>query len=253
MKKSNFGKGSRKRRMAAQKAARTRKRNAALGKKQKKVKSPRISTIGKYSRNIAAFVKDHLIEKIIADLKHLLISNEGDLQSSVYYHLREFLKGNKELRLSSELTIRPKRTTSDIFIDITISKIILTHKLMQPIVAIELKEHPGLEERDAKKDIKKLQMLRKRKIIKYGFLIYVCRSPYDENELQEEANSWVSYNFKSRIIPIIINIYDHLTGTETIKFDKRWEQTKRYELSKATAKKAARTRKRNIRKKRRRR
>jgi len=79
-------------------------------------------------------------------------------------------------------------------------------------------------------------------------LIYLCRSKYYEAELQDEVDSIVRSKFQNHVFPIIINIFDHISGTEKIMFDKRWDQSKRYEYDKATAKKAARTRKRRRRK-----
>jgi len=236
MAKSDFGKGSKKRKLAAEKAARTRKRNAELKNKQKTTK-PSIKTAkGKFHHKVASFIEKNLVTKIINDCKHNLISSEADLQSSIYFHLRVYFHDYENIRISSELSIRTKKKAKDIRVDIVISKIIHTFAQMEPLVAIELKEHQEVGP-DLLEDIKKLQKLREKKIIKYGYMIYLCRSQYSQKQLQNEADGFVKTKYKERVIPIIINIYNYMNGVERTTFDRRWEQTKRYELSKATAKK----------------
>ena len=230
-------------RRRAREAAKTRKRNAELRNKQKTIK-PLVKTAkGKFHHKIASFIEKNLVTKIIDDCKHNLISSEADLQSSIYFHLRDCFHDYENIRISSELSIRTKKKARDIRIDIAISKIIHTFAQMEPLVAIELKEHQEVGP-DLLDDIKKLQQLREKKIIKYGYMIYLCRSQYSQKQLQNEANGFVKSKYKERVMPIIINIYNYMNGVERTTFDRRWEQTKRYELSKATAKKAVRTRKR---------
>jgi len=240
--KLDFGKGSKKRRLAAIKAARTRKKNAV--RKKKNPKQRRKITKGELATKISRFVETKLVPRIIEDLRNNLISSEADLQASVAYHLREICKSFTDARISSQLPIRIRKNVSDIFVDLVVSKIVPQFAIIEPVVAIELKEHQEIVDSDARKDISKLQKLRTLKIIKYGYLIYLCRSQYKETELQDEVERIVKTKYAGRIKPIVINIYDHITGTERTLFDKRWEQTKRYELSKATAKKAVKTRKR---------
>lgn len=243
MRKNDFGKGSKKRHDAAIKAARTKKENT------KKQKSPNINKKnirkGKIHPKIANYIENRLKDLIINDLKNNLISNEADLQFSVIFHLKEFLRGFDDVKVSAELPIRIKSTDSDTFADVVISKIVYSFSEISPLIAIELKEQSELNEDALKKDIKKLEKLRKHRAIKYGYQIFVCRSKHPEKELQDLANGFVEKAYSDRIIPIIINIYDHISGTEKITFDRRWIQTKRYYHDIATAHVAVKSRKRN--------
>ena len=98
-------------------------------------------------------------------------------------------------------------------------------------------------------DIEKLQKLKQNKVINYGYQIFICRSQYPEKVLQDEAYGCVKSKYISSITPIVINIYDHISGTEKITFDKRWDQSRRYYHDIATEHVAARTRKRRNKKK----
>ena len=93
-KNANSGRGSKKRFLAAKKAARTRKRNATLRrrKKQKHAKRKRKATIA----SLVQFVQGELKEGIVGDLKSFRISSEADLRSSVTFHLRKELPNPKD-------------------------------------------------------------------------------------------------------------------------------------------------------------
>jgi len=241
MAKDDFGKGSQKRHLAAIKAAETKRKKAILQEKEQRERKTSKTTKSKIHHNIASFIENELIAKLIVDLKNHLISSESDLQSSIYYHLRNYLSDYNNIRISAELPIKPKED-SKVFVDLVVSKIIHSFTQLVPLIAIELKEHKEVGT-DLYEDIDKLQMLRENNIIKYGFMIYLCRSMKDQQHWQEKADNYVKSKLKSRIKPIIINIYDNITGTEKIEFDRRWQQTKTYDDSNATAKKAAKTRK----------
>ena len=241
MARDDFGKGSQKRHLAAIKAAETKRKKAILQEKEKReLKTSKIIK-SKIHHNIASFIENELTAKLIVDLKSHLISSESDLQSSIYYHLRNYLSDYKNIRISAELPMKPKKD-SKVFVDLVVSKVIHNFAQLVPLIAIELKEHKEVGA-DLYKDIDKLQMLRENKIIKYGFMVYLCRSNTEQRYWQEKADNYVKSELKSRIKPIIINIYDNITGTEKIEFDRRWQQTKSYDDSNATAKKAVKTRK----------
>jgi len=245
--KNDFGKGSKKRSDAAFKAARTRKRNAQQ-KNRKKSKAKRGKkkkvTKGGFLRKISYYIEKKLKEQIIDDLKNHLIANEAEFKFSVLYHLKHFLDRYANIRISSELPVRIKKRDRDIFIDVVISKVVHSFSEISPFMAIELKEHPELIESDIRYDIEKLQKLKKNKVIKYGYQIYICRSKYSEKELQDDAYGYVKRNYLKSVTPIVINIYDHITGREREIFDTRWDQSKRYYHHISTPHKAVATRKR---------
>ena len=245
--KNDFGKGSKKRSDAAKKAARTRKRNAQRKNRTKskdKVGKKKRVSLGHVSRNISAYIEKKLKDLIIDDMKDHLISNEAELQFSVLHHLKQFLNHYEKIRISSELPIRINSSDSDMRVDVVVSKVVHGFSEIAPLVAIELKESSELNDSELRKDIEKLLKLKKNRVIRFGYQIYICRSKYSEKELQDSANRYVKSEFVNSIIPIVINIYDHITGTEKIVFDKRWDQSRRYYHDIATAHVAVKTRKR---------
>ena len=66
---------------------------------------------------IASFIHNDLPNHIEKDQKNLYITSEGDLQSAVYYHIRNFLKkSNKIARrwfVQNKLTTESKSLVSD--------------------------------------------------------------------------------------------------------------------------------------------
>jgi len=235
----------------AKKAARTRKRNAQrknLTKSKDKVGKKKRVSLGHIAREISAYIEKKLKDQIINDMKDHLISNEAELQFSVLYHLKQFLNHYEKIRISSELPIRIKSSDSDMRVDVVVSKVVHSFSEIAPLVAIELKENREFKEDEMRKDIEKLQKLKKNKVIRFGYQIFICRSRNSEPELQDAANRYVKSEFTDSIIPIVININDHITGTEKIVFDTRWNQSKRYYHDIATAHKAVKTRIRRQRK-----
>jgi hypothetical protein len=248
----NSGRGSKKRILAAKKAARTRKRNAGLRrrKKQKHAKRKRKATIA----SLVRFVQGELKEGIVVDLKSFRISSEADLRSSVTFHLRKELPNPKDdkWRLSTGLRVQKQLVGNKPFDEVDVVLQYLanpTFKEYTPEIMIELKETKSLKMVDLKNDIRKLEGFRKRKICRYDFLIYLCREVTDEQELTEMALRVVRQAYLGRVIPIIINAYSGMTHSEGVLFDKRWEQSKHFEHSKSTARTAARTRIKNRKKK----
>ena len=251
-KNANSGRGSKKRILAAKKAARTRKRNAGLRrrKKQKHAKRKRKATIA----SLVRFVQGELKEGIVVDLKSFRISSEADLRSSVTFHLRKELPNPKDSkwRLSTGLRVQKQLVGKKPFDEVDVVLQYLanpTFKEYTPEIMIELKETKSLEMKNVKDDIRKLEGFWKRKICRYGFLIYLCREVTDEQELTEMALRVVRQAYLGRVIPIIINAYSSMTHSEGVLFDKRWEQSKHFEHSKSTARTAARTRIKNRKKK----
>ena len=251
-KNANFGKGSKKRSLAAKKAARTRKRNkknvniVKRRKKQNHAKRKRKAT----TASLVRFVQVELKEGIIGDLKSFRISSEADLRSSVTFHLRKELPNPKDSkwRLSTGLRVQKQLVGKKPFDEVDVVLQYLanpTFKEYTPEIMIELKETKSLEMKNVKDDIRKLEGFRKRKICRYGFLIYLCREVTDEQELTEMASRVVRQAYLGRVIPIIINANSRMTHSEGVLFDKRWEQSKHFEHSKSTARTAARTRKKN--------
>jgi len=257
--KEGNGKGSLKRHLAAVKAAKSKTNTSGNKKKEKrnrstfsgkektrnknglKVLKKKKITSGKITPIVSSFIENSLKDLIINDLKNHTISNEADLQFSVVYHLKQLLDVYENIRISSQLPIRIKRKDSDIFVDVVISTVVHSFSEISPFIAIELKEHNEFSVNDMRNDVRKLEKLYQNKVIKYGFQIYICRSKYQEKILQDESYGCVKM---SAITPIVINIYDHISGREREIFDKRWNQSKRFYQDIATEHMAAKEKKR---------
>ena len=244
----DFGKGSKKRSMAAKKAAHTRKQNAIVKrrKNQKHAKRKRKAT----TASLVQFIQGRLKERIVGDLKSFRISSEADLRSSVTWHLRKELPNPKDdkWKLATGLRVQKQLVGNKPFDEVDVALQYLaneTFKEYTPEIMVELKETKSLNPRLLKSDIRKLEGFWKRKICQYGIVIYLCREAAGEQELDEMASGMVRQKFLGHVIPIIINAYSGMTHSEGILFDKRWEQSKHFVHAISTARKAARTRKRN--------
>ena len=118
-----------------------------------------------------------LCDMLLEDQKNLYITSEGDLQSLVYFHLRNFLEESNKIarRWFVQNKLFTKRSEKEsIYPDIVVSRMRENGKL-RPYIAIELKETRNFKFAVVKKDISKLSKLVNRKnSFKYGVLIYAC-------------------------------------------------------------------------------
>ena len=198
-KNTNFGRGSRKRIAAAKKAARTRKRNAAAKAKSKKKPASTRRASRKTGRElqeeIVDFVKRKLKKSIIEDVKDYKnlnsMSSEGDLRSSVTYHIRNFLdKKKNDSRLHTAFWLYPSKIAIKRLaklsggkggnkheVDVAVSQLSFEQgKAPSRVIGIELKEHGKRNDDYVPSDVKKLSILVEDGILKYGFLIYLYKN-----------------------------------------------------------------------------
>ena len=200
-------------------------------------------------KKITRFIQGELKEKIIEDLKDFRISSEAELRTQITHHLINFLPNPRDskYRLSTGLRVRKqkigKRAPDEV--DIVIQYLAKSNfRKFTPDIMIELKEIGSFSTETLKSDIRKLEEFKKKKICKYGYAIYFCRSGTPEKELQKRASRLVKLQYDDRIIPIIINAYEYLTTDRTL-FDTRWDQSKSFAPGQATATIAAGIRIRN--------
>ena len=172
---------------------------------------------------IASFIHNDLKNALEKDQKNLYITSEGDLQSAVYYHIRNFLK--KSNKIARRWFVQNKLTTKSrslIYPDIVISRLRERGKL-KPYFAIELKITKRFERGVLRKDIKKLEKLVSRKNrFKQGFVIYVCRDEKLVGDQWQEMDTrgmyidpstgddigWiVTPKYRAKITPILINAF----------------------------------------------
>ena len=202
-------------------------------------------------------IREYILTKLKKQLQddqiNLYISSEGDLQSAVYFHLRNFLEpSNKIARrwfVQNKLTTISK-TQSKSYPDIVISRLREKGQL-RPFVAIELKETRGFKIDVLRKDVKKLEKLISRKNrFKYGFVIYVCLDeilvglPSDEyanmwddmvergvyTDPKTRRGTWlIDDNFTGRVFPILINAFARKWySKEILDFKSRDKKLRKY-------------------------
>ena len=239
-----------KRSAAAKKAARTRKRNAKAKKKHKTPKKAKGTKREQgVQEKIVDFIKNNLKKEIQKDLEQYMISSEADLRSSVTYHIRNFIHAKRidGWRLHTGLWIYPDAKTkkelrkSRVEIDVAVSRVVESFKGPSRVIGIELKEH-GSVGPDKIRDLKKLTVLKKHKMIKYGFMIYLYRGETAERKENEAMLTVIPEKYLERIFPIAINAYETVEPRLQNKFDMMWEKTRDLRPEKMTARKAARSR-----------
>ena len=238
-----------KRSAAARKAARTRKRNAKA-KAEKKHKTPKKAKGTKndsiVQEKIVGFIKNNLKKDIQNDLQHYKISSEADLRSSVTYHIRNFIRAKRidGWRLHTGLWTYPDAKgrkelgKTRVEIDVVVSRVVEGFKGLSRVIGIELKEHGSIGP-DKIRDLKKLTVLKKHRMIKYGFMIYLYRGEAAEREENETMLTVIPAKFLERIFPIAINAYETVEPRLQNKFDRMWEKTRDLRPEKMTARKAA--------------
>ena len=194
------------------------------------------------STEIQNFIKNKLVKRLKTDQKNLKILSEGDLQSSVYYHLRrEIKKKNYEnWYVLNKLYMGEKEDEKKVP-DIAIVYLKYDGETVYPKILIELKETIGPlstnSKKGYKKDIEKLKKLMENKKIKKAyFLLAVLPDPRKEGTSKtpfmyrtKEIEQTISENkFSSRIEPIIINSqYDRKNKVDN-SFRKKHQLLRKY-------------------------
>ena len=157
---------------------------------------------------IKKYIENKLLTTIKEELQKHVLTNERDIEASIYHHLRLYLKkkGSK-LRLATNFTIKKFKVghgqTSFRQPDIVILK---QKQNPRPLIAIEIKQkltRNNLLREIIKKDIKKLERIRKAKIIETGYIIFVTnnKSSYAK-ELKKRSKKLIK---DKKIKVLIIN------------------------------------------------
>ena len=188
------------------------------------------------------FIKKDLIKKIRSDAKASKtiipkITNERDLESAIYYHLRKKLKGSKDLKISTNYTfsgVKKRHETTFVQPDIIISqwiddfhpKFIESPELTdpkskgypKPLIAFELKsEQPGnsifrekmqyqilFKKTAMQKDFRKLNDALRKGYIENGYFFYLYHDMYiSEKNIKKIIEE--SIKNKQRFDVIVIN------------------------------------------------
>ncbi len=182
------------------------------------------------SNEIQNFIEKKLVKRLKEDQENLKILSEGDLQSCVYYHLRQEIKKKnyENWHVLNKLYMGEKEDEKKVP-DIAIVYLKYGGETVYPKILIELKETIGPlslnSKKGYKKDIEKLKKLMENKKIKQAyFLLAVLPDPRKEGTSKtpsmystKEIEQTISENkLPSRIKSIIINSqYDRKNRVDT--------------------------------------
>jgi len=189
--------------------------------KRKKPNRPK-----KFRRDVHKFIKYKLKSKIERDLRNYRIITEADLQSCVYLHLRRYLRNDKRWKIFNQPHISKQwgtRKTINFFPDLVLA-------VTKPRISIELKAKTVVRKSRIVNDARKLYRMRKQKVIRTGFVIYVYRSKDGdfEKDIQREVDDWIKkYHY---VYCMMINAYEHIPKNRWNKWTKQWEKSKHYRI-----------------------
>jgi len=176
-----------------------------------------------YTRNknrIKNFIEKKLETKLEKDQADLKIITEGDLQSLVYYHLKNFFdeKNIKKFYIFNKITLGDKIP------DIIISYMEPKGKPYVDFI-IELKENYYFTKKDVNHDLKKLKKLAK---IGRPWQTYFIYSVFDWNpKNQKKLDVLIKQNtgIKDKsVIAIVVNMYNKLPSSiDTSKIEEQFD------------------------------
>ena len=207
---------------------------------------------------IANYIEKHLLKKIKDEIQDHYLTNERDIESAIYFHLRNRIKGDETLRLGTNFTIsklkvpgskraaKGKRSFRQP--DIVVLR---TAGRPKPLIAIEIKRKLGRNNVVdlLKKDVKKLELFKKKKIIEKGYVLFVTNNYVQTAaEIEDVAKSWIKVN---GVKVLVTNPIDGLSEQEEEKYFQNLEKYEEYNYKKEkkhkrvrskAAKKASKTR-----------
>ena len=153
---------------------------------------------------IANYIEKHLLKKIKVEVQDHYLTNERDIESAIYYHLRDKIEGDDTLRLGTNFTIsklkvpgssraaKGKRSFRQP--DIVVLR---TAGRPKPLIAIEIKRKLGSNNTVNLliKDVEKLELFKKKKIIEKGYILFVTNN-YAKTaaEIEGKVNESVKVN-----------------------------------------------------------
>ena len=173
---------------------------------------------------IANYIEKRLLKKIKVEVQDHYLTNERDIESAIYYHLRDKIKGDETLRLGTNFSITKLRVPGSKRAakgkrsfrqpDIVVLR---TAGRPKPLIAIEIKRK--LRSNNTVKllinDVEKLELFKKRRIIEKGYVLFVTNNYVQTAaEIEDEANSWIKENGVKVLVtnPIEIIVSKHVTS-----------------------------------------
>ena len=173
-------------------------------------------------RDVQKFIRYELKSRLTRDLRKLRITNEAELQTLTYFHLRRFVKPDKRWGIRVQPYISKKwgiRKTISYFPDIVL-------EIRKPRIALELKEKRSLRKETIRKDARKLYRMKKQQLIRKGFVLYLYRKKTEDKEssIQREVSSWLPPKYRNHVYCVVINAYNHIPKNNWEEWDKRWKR-----------------------------
>ena len=188
---------------------------------------------------IAHFIENRLLDKIKREVQDHYLTNERDIESAIYFHLRDRIKGDETLRLGTNFTIsklkvpgssraaKGKRSFRQP--DIVVLR---TAGRPKPLIAIEIKRK--LRSNNTVKllinDVKKLELFKKRRIIEEGYVLFVTNNYVQTAaEIEDVANNGIKVN---GVKVLVTNPIDGLTAQEEEKYFQNLKKYGKYNYQK---------------------
>jgi hypothetical protein len=176
---------------------------------------------------IANYIEKRLLKKIKVEVQDHILTNERDIESAIYYHLRDKIKNDDRLRLATNYTIKKvkvpgsnraaKGKRSFRQPDIVVLR---TAGRPKPLIAIEIKRK--LRSNNTVnlliKDVEKLELFKKKKIIEKGYILFVTNN-YAKTaaEIEDKVNESVKVNGVKVLVTNPIENYSEQARDEYFK------------------------------------
>ena len=188
---------------------------------------------------IAHFIENRLLDKIKREVQDHYLTNERDIESAIYFHLRDRIKGDETLRLGTNFTFsklkvpgssraaKGKRSFRQP--DIVVLR---TAGRPKPLIAIEIKRKLGRNNVVDLliKDVRKLVLFKKKKIIEKGYVLFVTNNYVQTAaEIEDVANNWIKVN---GVKVLVTNPIDGLTAKQEEKYFQNLEKYEEYNYKK---------------------
>ena len=188
---------------------------------------------------IANYIENRLLDKIKREVQDHYLTNERDIESAIYFHLRDKIKCDERLRLGTNFSVtklkvpgskraaKGKRSFRQP--DIVVLR---TARRPKPLIAIEIKRK--LRSNNTVKllinDVKKLELFKKRRIIEKGYVLFVTNNYVQTAaEIEDEANSWIKEN---GVKVLVTNPIEGFSVQQQEKYFQNLEKYEKYNYKK---------------------
>ena len=169
---------------------------------------------------LSDYIEGKLLVAIKKEMQDHILTNERDIESSIYHHLRVQVDKLDGWRLATNFSIKKFKVAPGVTSFRQPDIVILKAKIRpSPIIAIEIKRKlrsTTALETVIRKDIKKLEKFHKAKIIQRGYVIYVTNNKQSTaKELVDQSNELIS---DKKIKVLVVNPIENYDAKEQNKY-----------------------------------